>query len=100
MGSDTTIKRLAFFPAGWARRGHGCGAGAVHGAIPAAVRAAVSDTVPAALLAAVLAALLAAGCSAGSAAPYRATASTCYAFGVQALERHITVHVVPRACAA
>lgn len=41
----------------------------------------------------------AAGCSAGAPAPYRATADTCYAFGVQALERHSTVATVPRACA-
>ena len=44
-------------------------------------------------------AALAAGCSADSAAPHRATASTCYAFGVRALKRHVTVHAVPRACA-
>jgi hypothetical protein len=45
-----------------------------------------------------LAAVLAAGCSAGQPASYRATENTCYAFGVQALERHITVTTVPRAC--
>jgi len=48
--------------------------------------------------AAVLAAVLAAGCSAGSPAPDRATAGTCYAFGVRALERHVMVTAVPRAC--
>jgi hypothetical protein len=46
-----------------------------------------------------LAAVLAAGCSAGAAAPYRATAGTCYAFGVRALQRHVTVTTAPRACA-
>jgi hypothetical protein len=42
--------------------------------------------------------LLAAGCSVGAPAPYQATVDTCYAFGVQALDRHITVTAVPRAC--
>jgi hypothetical protein len=52
--------------------------------------------VPAGLLAAVLVA----GCSGGGApAPYRATTGTCYAFAVQALERHVTVTNVPPACA-
>jgi len=51
--------------------------------------------VPAGLLAAVLVA----GCSGGPRAPYRATTGTCYAFSVQALERHVTVTTVPRACA-
>ena len=46
-----------------------------------------------------LAAVLAAGCSAGAAAPYQATAGTCYAFGVRALQRHVTVTTAPRACA-
>ena len=46
-----------------------------------------------------LAAGLAAGCSAGAPARYEATADTCYAFGVQALQRHVTVTAVPRACA-
>ena len=46
-----------------------------------------------------LAAVLMAGCSSGPRAPYRATTSTCYAFSVQALDRHITVTSVPRACA-
>jgi hypothetical protein len=58
---------------------------------------------PAGLLAAALTAglagVLAAGCSAGGPAPYRGTAQTCYAFGVRALERHITVAAGPRACA-
>jgi len=48
--------------------------------------------------AAMLAAVLAAGCSASSPAAYRATAGTCYAFGVWALERHVMVTAVPRAC--
>jgi manganese efflux pump family protein len=51
--------------------------------------------VPAGLLAAVLMA----GCSGSASAPYRATTGTCYAFAVQALERHVTVTTVPRACA-
>jgi hypothetical protein len=51
--------------------------------------------VPAGLLAAVLVA----GCSGGARAPSRATTGTCYAFAVQALERHVTVTTVPRACA-
>ena len=51
--------------------------------------------VPAGLLATVLVA----GCSGGSSAPYRATTGTCYAFAVQALEQHVTVTAVPRACA-
>jgi hypothetical protein len=46
-----------------------------------------------------LAAALVAGCSASPAAPFRATAQTCYAFGVHALEQHITVTTEPRACA-
>jgi hypothetical protein len=51
------------------------------------------------LLAAVLATgCSVAGCSAGAPAAYRATVDTCYAFGVQALERRITVTVMPRAC--
>jgi hypothetical protein len=39
------------------------------------------------------------GCSAGPPAPYQATVSACYAFAVQALDRHVTVTSVPRACA-
>jgi hypothetical protein len=46
-----------------------------------------------------LAAALVAGCSGGASAPYRATTGTCYAFAVQALEQHVTVTTVPRACA-
>ena len=42
--------------------------------------------------------LLAAGCSAGAPVPYRASVDTCYAFGVRALQRHVTVTTVPRAC--
>lgn len=51
------------------------------------------------LPAALLAAVLAAGCSSGPRAPYRATTGTCYAFSVQALDRHVTVTSVPQACA-
>ena len=58
---------------------------------------------PALLLGAVpaglLAAALVAGCSGGATAPYRATTGTCYAFAVQALQRHVTVTTVPPACA-
>lgn len=46
-----------------------------------------------------LAALAAGGCSAGPPAPFRATVDTCYAFGVRALQRHVTVTTAPRACA-
>jgi len=46
-----------------------------------------------------LAAALVAGCSGGASAPDRATTGTCYAFAVQALEQHVTVTTVPRACA-
>lgn len=46
-----------------------------------------------------LAAALVAGCSGGARAPYRASTGTCYTFAVQALERHVTVTTVPRACA-
>lgn len=49
--------------------------------------------------AALLAAVLAGGCSSGAPAPFRATVDTCFAFGVQALQRHRTVTTVPRACA-
>jgi manganese efflux pump family protein len=48
--------------------------------------------------AALLAGLLAVGCSAAPAA-YRASAGTCFAFGVRALQQHLTVTTVPRACA-
>jgi len=54
--------------------------------------------IQAAATAGLLAVVLAAGCSAEATAPYRATVDTCYAFGVRALERHITVTTVPRAC--
>jgi manganese efflux pump family protein len=53
---------------------------------------------PAVVLTVVLTGVLAAGCSAGPAAPHRATVDTCYAFSVRALQRHITVTSVPRAC--
>lgn len=43
--------------------------------------------------------VLAAGCSAGTAVPDHATADTCYAFAVRAIQRHITVAAVPPACA-
>jgi manganese efflux pump family protein len=46
----------------------------------------------------VLAFLLVAGCSAAS-GPQRATAQSCYEFGVQAIERHETVLRLPAACA-
>jgi hypothetical protein len=58
-----------------------------------------------------LAAMLAAGCSGGaggaggslgsggSGGGYLATEDSCYAFGVQAIQRHITVTTVPMACA-
>ncbi len=35
----------------------------------------------------------------GRPAPYQATAQSCFAFGVRALERHVTVTTGPRACA-
>jgi hypothetical protein len=44
-------------------------------------------------------ALLAVSCSSAATAPPTATAQTCYAFGVRALQQHITVTTVPRACA-
>ena len=53
-------------------------------------------------LAAVLAATaapLAAGCAATRPAPSRGTVAACYAFAVQALDRHETVTSVPPACA-
>jgi hypothetical protein len=65
--------------------------GIIRGAGPAGLLAAA--------LTAALAGALAAGCSARGPAPYRATAQTCYAFGLQALEQHITVTARPRACA-
>jgi hypothetical protein len=67
------------------------------------MRGIIRGTGPAGLLAAAvtaaLAGALAAGCTAAGRVPYRATGQTCYAFGVQALERHITVTTGPRACA-
>jgi len=48
---------------------------------------------------AVLAAPLAAGCSPARPAPSRATVATCYAFAVQALDRHTRVTSIPTACA-
>ena len=61
------------------------------------MRGTIRGTAAAALL---LAAVLAGGCSAaGAPAPFRATVETCFAFGVQALQRHMTVTTVPRACA-
>jgi manganese efflux pump family protein len=48
--------------------------------------------------AALLAAALMAGCSAGPPALYRGSVDACYAFSVQAIERHIMVTTVPRAC--
>jgi manganese efflux pump family protein len=65
-------------------RGTGTASGAIRGAAAAA---------------ALLAAILAGGCSSAAPAPSRATVDTCYAFGVQALQRHMTVTTVPRACA-
>jgi len=41
----------------------------------------------------------AAGCAAGPPARSQGTVSTCYAFGVRALTRHVTVTSVPPACA-
>jgi manganese efflux pump family protein len=52
-----------------------------------------------AVSAGLLAAVLAAGCSAGAAVSYQATADTCYAFAVQAIQRHVIVAGEPRACA-
>jgi hypothetical protein len=40
-----------------------------------------------------------AGCSAGPPATDQGSVSACYAFAVQALDRHVTVTSVPRACA-
>lgn len=44
------------------------------------------------------AAALAAGCSAGQRGPSRASVAACYAFAVQALDRHVRVTSVPPAC--
>src|SRR5580658_9189687 len=53
----------------------------------------------AAMLTVSLAVMLTAGCSAAPAAPYRPTASTCYAFAVRAIQQHLTVTAAPGACA-
>ena len=45
-----------------------------------------------------LAALLTAGCSASAPATHLVTVNTCYAFGLRALQRHITVTARPAAC--
>ena len=47
----------------------------------------------------VLAALLLVGCSSAATTPPGPSAQSCYAFGVRALERHVTVTAVPAACA-
>jgi hypothetical protein len=49
-------------------------------------------------VAALAVAALAAGCSAGRPAQSPATVATCYAFALQALDRHVTVTSVPPAC--
>ncbi len=46
-----------------------------------------------------LVAVLAAGCSAGAPASHRPTFGTCYAFDLQAIQRHVTVTGEPPACA-
>src|ERR1700722_9618372 len=51
------------------------------------------------LAAGVLAALLLVGCSSAATTPAGPSAQSCYAFGVRALERHVTVTAVPAACA-
>jgi hypothetical protein len=51
------------------------------------------------LAAGVLAALLLVGCSSAATTPPGPSAQSCYAFGVRALERHVTVTAVPAACA-
>lgn len=47
---------------------------------------------------ALLGLLLTAGCATGAAGPYRTSTDGCYAFGVHAIERHIMVTAMPRAC--
>jgi hypothetical protein len=74
----------------------GTGTGTAGGTVSGTGSGAISGVAAAAAL---LAAVLAGGCSAGAPAPFRATVDTCYAFGVQALQRHRTVTAVPRACA-
>ncbi|MGH3395013.1 MAG: hypothetical protein ACRDPO_10005, partial [Streptosporangiaceae bacterium] len=46
-----------------------------------------------------LVALMLAGCSSAATAPPGPSAQSCSAFGVRALERHVTVTTVPLACA-
>ena len=53
----------------------------------------------AATVLAVAAAPLMAGCATTQSAPGRGTVAACYAFAVQALDRHETVTSVPPACA-
>jgi hypothetical protein len=55
--------------------------------------------IKAAVTAGLLTAALTAGCSAGVSASPRPTVETCYAFGVQAIQRHIKVVRIPQACA-
>ena len=43
--------------------------------------------------------LLLVGCSSAATTPPGPSAQSCYAFGVRALERHVTVTAVPAACA-
>ena len=45
-----------------------------------------------------LAGLLAAGCAHGPAGPQRASVESCTRFGINAIERHVTVTSVPAAC--
>jgi manganese efflux pump family protein len=54
----------------------------------------VAGVVPSGLLAAVLVA----GCSGSAPVSYRATFGTCYALGLQAIQRHMTVTSEPQAC--
>jgi hypothetical protein len=51
------------------------------------------------VLLAALAVLPAASCGAAQPGPYRATVSSCFAFGVRAIEQRLTVTELPRACA-
>jgi manganese efflux pump family protein len=51
-----------------------------------------------AAVAALLGALVVVGCSASPTARSQASAGTCYAFGVRALQQHLTVTTVPPAC--
>ncbi len=55
--------------------------------------------VGAAILVTAVALLLTAGCGAARPAASRATTSTCFAFGVRAIEQRLTVTRLPRACA-